>query len=103
MPEETAKSTAAHALDLTLSVPAEGELRELAGELAAKVAEHLGAGAAEAQSLAAKVAELAARMSAGGGAVNEDIAFTFRQSDGDIVVEARRAGKSSQVRQEIPV
>jgi hypothetical protein len=103
MSEETAKSTAAHALDLTLSVPAEGELRELAGELAAKVAEHLGAAPSEAQSLAAKVAELAARMSAGGDAASEDIAFAFRQSEREILVEARRAGKSSQVRQEIPV
>jgi len=103
MPEETAKSTAAHALDLTLSVPAEGALRELAGELAAKVAEHLGADPSDAQSLAAKVAEMAARMGAGSAAVNEDIAFAFQQREGEIVVEARRAGKSSQVRQEIPV
>ena len=102
MPEEMAKSTAAHALDLTLSVPAEGELRELAGELAAKVAAHLGAAPADAHSLAAKVDELAVRMSAS-GAANEDIAFAFRQSEGEIVVDARRGGKSSQVRQEIPV
>ena len=44
MPESTGKTADGRALDLRLSVPAEGDLREIAGELAAKVAEQLGAG-----------------------------------------------------------
>ena len=102
MSEQTANSTGGHALDLTLSVPAEGELRNLADELARKVAEHLGTRAADAQALAAKVAGLASRLVAD-GATGEEIEFVFRQVDGDLVVEARCAGKTSQVRQEIPV
>ena len=102
MPERTGKSTGAHALDLRLWVPAEGDLRSIAGELAAKVAEHLGADGTDAQSLAAKVAGLASELS-NGGHQSQDIVLEFRQVNGELVVEGRCAGAASQVRQEIPV
>ena len=62
MPEPTGQTDDGHAFDLRLSVPAEGDLREIAGLVAAKVAEHFGTAAADAQSLAAKVAGLAMQL-----------------------------------------
>ena len=102
MSEDSGKTAAPPALDLRLSVPAEGDLRNIAGELAAKIAEHLGAAAPVAQSLAAKVAGLASQLANGGGRPSEDIVLAFRQVDGQLVVEARCAGTASEVRQEIP-
>ena len=60
MPEPTGKHADRRALDLRLSVPAEGDLREIAGELAAKIAEQLGRRLRPTRSqLGAKVAGLA--------------------------------------------
>src|SRR5687768_18576912 len=56
MPDQPGTSADRRALDLRLRVPAEGELRGIAGELAAKIAEHLGAGSPDAQDLGARVA-----------------------------------------------
>ena len=100
MPEPTGKTADGHAFDLRLWVPAEGDLREIAGELAAKVAEHYGAGA-DAQSLAAKVAGLASEMR--NGSQGQDIVLDFRRVEGELVVEARCAGAALEVRHEIPV
>ena len=102
MPEPTGKTADGHAFDLRLWVPAEGDLREIAGELAAKVAEHLGAAAGDAQSLAAKVARMAAQMR-NGSPQGQDIVMEFRHVEGELVVEARCAGAASEVRHEIPV
>ena len=87
MPESTGKTADGHALDLRLSVPAEGDLREIAGELAAKVAEHLGAAAGDAQSLAAKVARLALQLR-NGSPQAQDIVMEFRQVEGELVVRS---------------
>ncbi len=87
---------------LLLSVPAEGDLREIAGELAGKIAEHLGAAAGDARSLAAKVAGLALQLR-NGSAQAQDIVMEFRQVEGELVIEARCAGEVSEMRQEIPV
>jgi predicted sugar kinase len=99
MPESTGKSADGHAFALRLSVPAHGDLHEIAREIAAKVAEHLGAG--DAQSLAAKVAQLAAQLR-NGSPQAQDIAMEFRRVEGELVVEARCAGEASEVRHEIP-
>ena len=99
MPESTGKSADGQVFALRLSVPAHGDLHDIAGEVAAKVAEHLGAG--DAQSLAAKVADLAAKLR--NGSQGQDIAMEFRRVDGELVVEARCAGAASEVRHEIPV
>ena len=77
-------------------------MRNIAGEFAAKVAEHLGAAGPVAQSLGAKVAGLASQLGNGGGHLSEDIVLAFRQVGGQLVVEARCAGAASEVRQEIP-
>ena len=100
MPESTGKSADGHAFALRLSVPAHGDLHEIAREVAAKVAEHVGAG--DAQSLAAKVAQLAAQLR-NGSPQAQDIAMEFRTVEGELVVEARCAGGVSEVRHEIPV
>jgi hypothetical protein len=102
MPEPTGKTADGHAFDLRLSVPAEGDLCEIAGEVAAKVAEHFGAAAADARSLAAKVGKLALELR-NGSPQAQDIAMEFRRVEGELVVEARCAGAASEVRQEIPV
>jgi hypothetical protein len=102
MPESTGKTEAGHTLDLLLSVPVEGDLREIAGELAGKIAEYLGAAAADAQSLAANVARLALQLR-NGSPQAEDIVMGFRQVEGELVVEAHCAGEVSELRQEIPV
>jgi hypothetical protein len=103
MPEPTGKTADTQALKLRLWVPAEGDLRAIAGELAAKVAEHLGATGPDAQSVAAKVAGLASELGNGGAPQADDIAMEFRQVDGELVIEARCAGSRSEVRHEIPV
>ncbi len=87
---------------MRLSVPAEGGLRDIASELATKIAEHLGANAPDAQSLGAMVEGLASRLGAGGGR-QEDITFEFRQVDGELVIEARCSGRASEVRHPLPV
>ena len=90
------------ALDLRLSVPAEGGLRSVAGELAAKIAQHLGTTAPDAQSLAAAVEKLAAQLGNFGEHEEQDITFSFRQVDGELVIEARRNDEASVVRHPLP-
>jgi len=102
MPEQDGETSGSRALELRLWVPAQGDLRSIAGELAAKVAEFLGADPPEAQSLAGKVSGLASKL-ANGGQPSHDIALEFRQVDGELVVEARCAGAASEIRQGIPV
>jgi hypothetical protein len=100
MRESTGKSADGHAFALRLSVPAEGDLHGIAGEVAARVAEHLGAG--DAESLASKVAQLLSKLR-NGSPQAQDIAMEFRLVEAELVVEARCAGGASEVRHEIPV
>jgi hypothetical protein len=102
MPDQTGNSADPLALDLRLWVPAEGDLRVIAGELAAKIAEQLGAGPPDAQQLGERVAVLASRFANGGGH-GQEITFEFRQVKGELVVEARCNGEASEVRQPLPV
>ena len=102
MPDQPGTSADRRALDLRLRVPAEGELRGIAGDLAAKIAEALGAGSPDAQDLGARVAGLASQL-ANGGRAGRDITFEFRQVEGELVVEARCDGKASEIRQPLPV
>ena len=101
MPEPTG-NTGSRALDLRLWVPAEGDLREIAGELAAKIAEQLGAGSPDAKQLGERVAGLASQVANGGGQAAQEITFEFRQVDGELVVQARCNGEASEVRQPLP-
>jgi hypothetical protein len=101
MPEPTG-NTGSRALDLRLWVPAEGDLREIASELAAKIAEQLGAGSPDAKQLGERVAGLASKVANGGGHAGQEITFEFRQVDGELVVQARCNGEASEVRQPLP-
>ena len=100
MPDQPGTSADRRALDLRLRVPADGELRGIAGELAAKIAEHLGAGSPDAQDLGARVAGLASKLANGGG--HADITFEFQQVQGELVIKARCNDKASEVRHPLP-
>ena len=102
MPEQTGTGATPRALDLRLWVPAEGDLRDIAGELAAKIAEQLGAGSPDAQQLGERVAVLASQLANGGGHGGQEITFEFRQVAGELVVKARCNGEASEVRQPLP-
>jgi hypothetical protein len=91
------------ALKMRLSVPAKGSLRTIAGELAAKIAEHLGTTSPDARSLATMVEGLASQLGNGGGHPEQDITFEFRQEAGELVIEARCDGEASEVRHPSPV
>lgn len=102
MPGATGTGSNSHALEMRLSVPAEGGLREIARELATKIAEHLGSGAPDAASLGAAVDGLASRLSNGHARQGQDITFEFRQVEGALVIRARCSGESSEVRHPLP-
>jgi hypothetical protein len=83
----------AHTLSMTLSVPAEGELRIAASDLVAKIAEYFGAGAAGA---GAALEKAAANVAPPGS--HADIAFDFRAEERELVIVARCGDRSSEVR-----
>ena len=91
MTASAAKAAHAPALEMRLSVPADGVLRDVAGEVAAKIAEFLGG---ESDAVAAALEGLSARVAAPGG----DITFEFRHIDRELVILARCNGRSSEVR-----
>lgn len=84
-----------------LSVPAEGGLRGIAGELAARIAEHLGAATPDARTLAELVDGLASRLGTEACA-GKAIAFEFRQAGRELVVAGRCNDKTSEVRHPLP-
>ena len=90
-----AKAPAAPALEIRLSVPAGGDLAGVARELAAKVAEFLGA---DGGSIGATLDGLTSRVAASG----EDITFEFRQINRELVIQASSNGRSSEVRHPLP-
>ena len=80
---------------MRLSVPADGDLGMVAGELAVKVAEFLGG---ETGSIGKTLEGLTSRVAASG----EDITFEFRQINRELVIQARCNGRSSEVRHPLP-
>ena len=87
----TAKAPDSPALEMRLSVPSEGDLTAVAGELAAKVAEFLGA---RSESISETLAALSSRVAASG----EDITFEFREVNHELIIEARCDGRTSEAR-----
>jgi len=83
----------AHTIAMTLSVPVRGDLRIVASDLVAKIAEHFGAGVAGA---GAALQEVAGRVAPPES--DADIAFEFRTEDRDLLITARCGGQSSEVR-----
>lgn len=98
MPATAPKAPGSRALVMHLSVPAEGGLRSIASELAARIAEHLGAVASDAQTIGTLVEGLASRLGNRGGHRGKDITFEFRQAGGELVIEGRCEDEISEVR-----
>jgi hypothetical protein len=87
-------------LVLRLSVPAQGGLRVVAPELAARVAEYLGDKAHDAGAVSAALEGVASRVAPNGS--DADIQFEFRQVEGELVIEARCGSRTSEVRCPLP-
>jgi hypothetical protein len=103
MPDNSGSTPHSQGFDLRLWVPAEGgRLRGIASEIATKVAEYLGSAAPDAASIGTTVERLASTLGNGGGHTGQDIHFSFRRVDGELVIEARRDGEASEVRHRLP-
>ena len=100
---ESPGPSGARSLVLRVSVPADRDYRAVVTELAKKVAEYLGISEPDAESAGAMLEGLAATV-APQEAVDQDrdITFEFRQADGDLLIEARCAGRSSEARHPLP-
>ena len=85
-------------LVLRFSVPATGELRDVATELAVKVAEQLGAKPQADGGVARAIDELATRI----GASDGDMSFEFHKLDRELKIEARSNGRASEARIPLP-
>jgi hypothetical protein len=81
---------------MRISVPSNGELREIASDVAAKIAEYLGMHSADPGAIAAAVDGLAGTVAPPGG--SSDITFEFHAVKGELVVQARCDGRSSETR-----
>jgi hypothetical protein len=84
-----------------ISVPAEGGMREVAGEVATKIAEYLGSRDSDVASIVAAIDRLAAKVAPPGGVHNE-ITFEFHAANGELVVHAQCAGRTSEARHRLP-
>ncbi|MEO5897661.1 MAG: hypothetical protein ABIS06_18370 [Vicinamibacterales bacterium] len=81
-------------LVLRLSVPAAGDLRAIAGEIAAKLAEQLSVTTAEG-GLSEALDDLARRVEPANG---DEVAFEFFKFDRELKIEARCSGRASHAR-----
>jgi hypothetical protein len=86
---------------LRLTVPAAGDLRAIARDIATKVAEYVGTAGPEAESIADALDGAAARVAPPGSDV--DISFEFQRADGELTIRARSGDRSSEVRCKLPV
>jgi hypothetical protein len=87
-------------LFLRLSVPAQGGLRVIATEVAARVAEYLGDDKVDAATVSSAVDSVAAKVAPNGS--DGEIHFDFREVDGDLLIEARCGHHTSHVRCPLP-
>ena len=86
---------------MRISVPAEGGLREVAGEVGTRIAEYLGSRKTDAASIGAAIDGLAGTV-APPGRVSMEITFEFHAVKGELVVHARCGGRSSETRHPLP-
>ena len=86
-------------LVLRFSLPASGELRAIANELAAKVADQLGVTAQGDGGLAAALEELAGRVQP---SADGDLNVEFHKLDRELRIEARSNGRASEARIPLP-
>jgi hypothetical protein len=87
---------------LRLSVPPHDGFRELATDIAARVAEYLGIPKPAAKSAGARLLELVAEVARPNAtAETADIVFEFHRTDTELRIEARCRDRSSEVRHPI--
>lgn len=91
MAAPAAQAPNAPALEMRLSVPIEGELNEVAVELAGRIAEFLGG---EAPSIAGVIGSLTSRVASSG----ENVTFEFRHIGPELVILAHCNGRSAEGR-----
>ena len=85
---------------LRLSVPAGGDLRSVAVDVAKRVAEYLRDRAPDSPSVATAVEGVASRVAP--AATDGDITFDFRELNGELQIEAHCGTRSSEVRCPLP-
>lgn len=85
---------------LRLSVPAGGELRTIAADLAVKIAEHFGAAAPDAAAVTEALDRLTGAVGSYGSEVNVHV--EFRRSGHELIMEAQCQGQSSELRYSLP-
>jgi hypothetical protein len=87
-------------LVLRLSVPAGGDLRSVATDVAMRVAAYLGDRAPDPQAVGAALDAVASRVAPSAG--DADITFDFRGVNGELLIEAHCGSRSSEVRCPLP-
>lgn len=88
-------------LVLRLSVPASDGFRAFAADLAVKVAAYLGMEQPDASAVAATIESLMSTIEPNDD--RTDITFEFHQREGELRIEARCAGRSSEARHPLPI
>lgn len=84
---------------LRFFVPASGELRLVATDLAAKVAEQLGVNGEGRAAIKGTLDDLARRVGVTG---DDEVAFEFHKLDRELKIEARSNGRASEARIPLP-
>jgi hypothetical protein len=97
---QSAGAPGAPALVVRLSLPAGDAYRHVAKELATKVAGFLGVEPAGAIDRA--LDGLASKVAPENGDEDKEITFEFRQTDDELLIHARCAGRSSEARHRLP-
>ena len=87
-------------LVLRLSVPAEGDLRSVATDVATRVAAYLGDRAPDGAAVAAALDAVASRVAPEAG--DAEITFDFRGVNGELLIAAHCGSRSSEVRCPLP-
>ena len=85
---------------LRLSVPAGGDLKVVAVDVAKRVAEYLREGAPDTMGLKVAVEGVASKVAP--AATDGEITFDFREVNGELQIEAHCGSRSSEVRCPLP-
>jgi hypothetical protein len=93
------KAPDAPALAIRISVPAAGGLHGVAIELATKIASYLGTKGPDLETMGTRLDALIAKIATGPAA---EITFEFREIGRELVIQARCADRSSEVRYPLP-
>jgi hypothetical protein len=99
---ESSGAQDASTLVLRISVPAGADYQVIVKQLAAKVAVYLGDTDPDGRAAADALDEVAATIAAAHGTGDGDIQFEFRQTADALLIRARGAGRSVDVRRPLP-